>query len=552
MFEWLLKLLGNTIASLLNTMFQDAILKVGYSTFMIGYIPLVLIPLILIGFIVAAFKIVAIGLPQYLLFGIDLNGKFSFENLPSMFKRLTVVALLVFVVLFLFSAVRLHFYNELKEQNPIKIALKNSVFATVWILALPISIYLLNILVSLLLNLVLAKQEFNTSALIFNTLYDKNALTTHISAENWTLFQNNNYQIPISGYASLPDGEAIKLVFLGGLIAIPSFVILLKGLLTLVQKTFQLFFLFIIAPFVASSAIGDDANKLKRWQRMFLTKTLVITAFLLGFEIYFSFANLSYTWINKSYSNDFWLRYALAWGLIVGGLKATTMLNAEVALLLNEHSKIKSTIFETKTVFSNAWSMGFKHWNDDQDNFSIQSQTKINASDENSKTNKWTARFNRNNLKTFRQPLSLANNSVIKQFVNTENQKVISNVNRYQLLVERLKNNSPQTKQIINLKQITKTNQTTNYANENKESAAKFVELMNRQKDLNTLLQNKISSKKEFKKKEAHESREAEKTFAHIFAKNINQAKIVQKTLEKLQHKTLQNNSKDSSTVLKE
>jgi putative membrane protein len=54
------------------------------------------------------------------------------------------------------------------------------------------------------------------------------------------------------------------LVFIGAAVSVATLIPFAMGLLTLVQKVFQQFFLFILSPFIAAASIADDGKRMKQ------------------------------------------------------------------------------------------------------------------------------------------------------------------------------------------------------------------------------------------------------------------------------------------------
>ena len=61
------------------------------------------------------------------------------------------------------------------------------------------------------------------------------------------------------------------------------------GLLTLVQKVFQQFFLFILSPFIAAASIADDGKRMKQWQDMYMAKSFAILGLIISIQLFGAF-----------------------------------------------------------------------------------------------------------------------------------------------------------------------------------------------------------------------------------------------------------------------
>lgn len=339
--------------------FVDAYNKIGFGVFNIFWYLLVVLPLILIKSILICYQLIAISLPQYLLFGIGLSEAFELSKFPTLFLRLLIISVAIYIVIFAASLIRLHFWKGDNEPNPVSVALKYSVLATVWIIGIPLVLYVFNLLIGIMINLITGSGKEALDYQIFINLYDPTRLKG-ISPKDWQYIYENNYFLKFEQYAQLENGRAVELVFLGALLSVSTLIPLVMGMLVVVQKVFQQFFLFIIAPFVAPTAMADDGKRLRQWGQMYFAKGFSILGFLVSIQVLGAFILQTFKWVNSPDLKDLHImvRYLLILGVIVGGAVASTSISSEVAAFIGESASIKESISETKGMMAGAMALG--------------------------------------------------------------------------------------------------------------------------------------------------------------------------------------------------
>ncbi|VEU60739.1 Uncharacterised protein [Mycoplasmopsis bovigenitalium] len=333
--------------------------KIGFGVFNIFWYLIVVLPLILIKSILICYQLIAISLPQYLLFGIGLSEAFELSKFPTLFLRLLIISVAIYIVILAASLIRLHFWKGDNEPNPVSVALKYSVLATVWIIGIPLVLYVFNLLIGIMINLITGADKEALDYQIFINLYDPTRLKG-ISLKDWQYIYENNYFLKFEQYKQLEDGRAVELIFLGSLLSVSTLVPLVMGMLVVVQKVFQQFFLFIIAPFVAPTAMADDGKRLRQWGQMYFAKGFSILGFLVSIQVLGAFILQTFKWVNSPDLKDLHImvRYLLILGVIVGGAVASTSISSEVAAFIGESASIKESISETKGMMAGAMALG--------------------------------------------------------------------------------------------------------------------------------------------------------------------------------------------------
>lgn len=339
-------------------MFDGIFDSLRFGVFSIIYYPFFALPMILLRHIVKLFKLVAMELPQYLLLGIRPFESFSGSKLPTLFLRLAIISMLVFTILFIFSIVKVNFQKD-NEESPIKIAIKHSFIGTIWIMFLPLGLYVFNLFSTTLLELIVGNSSQGLDNQIWNSFYNKDTFYSGtISLEEYRAIPNNprnpyyinketfKLMFPESGYAP-------KWVMVGIFSSVATLVPMALGFLTLISKAFQQLYLFILAPFIASASVVDSENKrMKEWQRMYMGKSLSILAFLIGIQIFGIFVERSVEWTKELTELDNSLRLIITIGVIIGGAVAATSSADLITAFLGESASIRKSLSEAKNTIA--------------------------------------------------------------------------------------------------------------------------------------------------------------------------------------------------------
>ncbi|UZK63974.1 hypothetical protein MNF30_03350 [Mycoplasma mycoides subsp. capri] len=325
-----------------------------YGVWLIGYYPLVYIPLMLLEYILKAFITIGIGLPQYLLFGIPINGKFSDVQLPSMFLRIAIISIFVFAILFVVSAIRVQFQKE-DQESPIKIALKNSIYGTIWLIGIPVGLFVFHTIINILTSLILGGNNISLSKTLFLSL--RNPEWKNIPVSLWEDIANKGYSIDYSTYVKFEWGQGILLNIVGGLISIATLIPFALAILTLVQKIFQQLFLFIISPFIAASSVSDDGRRMKQFQEMYASKSFVVLGMIIALQLYAVYVTRAQRWIGTIQDEAWWYEIILFFAILVGGGVAAMGITNEIAAFVGESASARETMGETKNLFGSVKSL---------------------------------------------------------------------------------------------------------------------------------------------------------------------------------------------------
>ncbi|ENY68800.1 Hypothetical protein MAU_2850 [Metamycoplasma auris 15026] len=319
-----------------------------YGLFIAFYTIFVRLPLTLVDLVAKTYNLISTSLPQYLMFGIKPGQSFADAQLPTLFLRLTIISVFVFAILFVMSAVRVQFQKS-DQVSPISVAMKRSLLGTLIIVGIPILLYLFTMIINVLMNLILGGDGVSIGQSIFDSLYDKKWASSGISFAEWRKPDPGagNFHIPYGIYKNLPKGATGQIIFMGAFLGFGTLIPLAMGLIVLVTKVFQQFFLFIISPFIVSASVADDGKRMKQWMEMYAAKSYAILGMLIGMQILVIWTQKSVGWAN-TLNMSYFARFILMVGLIVGGAVSVSSLTDIVTSFAGESASAKESFASTK------------------------------------------------------------------------------------------------------------------------------------------------------------------------------------------------------------
>ncbi|QVJ95226.1 Mbov_0396 family ICE element transmembrane protein [Mycoplasma mycoides] len=225
-------------------------------------------------------------LVRILIFGGD---NFNWQKLPPAFKILGIVTGVVGIVGFGFFLIIVLFQNDTRKQ--IRQALKGIIFATFFVVTMPIFFFVLQYLVSVffdLIKLALGFKQKSSADIVIETILNTgklkndfkisdgiNEALTSVNPLDWaSLVENVNPIIPI-----------IATVFVGWTYIQISVAILMKSM--------ELFTLFISAPIYAVSGIFDNQKRLKKYIReKIIGKSFAVLGLMFVWNVSFLFLDV--------------------------------------------------------------------------------------------------------------------------------------------------------------------------------------------------------------------------------------------------------------------
>ncbi|MCE6114579.1 Mbov_0396 family ICE element transmembrane protein [Mycoplasmopsis agalactiae] len=321
--------------------------RLGYAIWLGLFNVTVRLPLWLLDSVVRIYKMITFALPSYLLFGISPGESFANAQLPILFLRMAIISFFVFAILFALSAVKVQFQKS-DQPSPISIAMKNSLLGTLFLIGTPIALYVFSILISILVDLVLGG-NVSLGQSIFDSLYDKAWADKGVSFATWSKpdSEYGSYWVTYSTYSKLPSGANAQSWFMGTILSIGSLVPMVLGIITVIQKIFQQFFLFVISPFIVAASVSDDGKRMKQFIEMYSTKSFAIIGMLIGLQMLTVWITKTTQWSNTLDIN-FLERFLMNIALIIGGVISVMSLTSVIAAFAGESASVRETMAETK------------------------------------------------------------------------------------------------------------------------------------------------------------------------------------------------------------
>ncbi|QIA68154.1 hypothetical protein GL981_00465 [Spiroplasma citri] len=211
------------------------------------------------------------GVVGDLMFG--SKQEFSFQNIPMAFWYFVITALCLFSLIFTITMIKILFQDATETKTKFIVALQNGSKAFVFIFLIPIFFFLANFAIANIAKMITSGFG-GENGNIANYLYN-------IGNTNWDGSGDNipsNYAYP----DNIGDFNMIAEVFGVWFMLFAMFMI---GI-ALVQKIIELFFLFIISPWVMVIMTIDNGKGALIWKDMVIAKFLASTATLTGYFIF--------------------------------------------------------------------------------------------------------------------------------------------------------------------------------------------------------------------------------------------------------------------------
>ncbi|WP_346350235.1 Mbov_0396 family ICE element transmembrane protein [Spiroplasma endosymbiont of Calodromius spilotus] len=228
-------------------------------------------PLQLIGSFNNVLNYLTGGVVGDLMFG--SKQEFSFQNIPMAFWYFVITALCLFSLIFTITMIKILFQDATEAKTKFIVALQNGSKAFVFIFLIPIFFFLANFAIANIAKMITSGFG-GENGNIANYLYN-------IGNKYWDGSGDNipsNYAYP----DNIGDFNMIAEVFGVWFMLFAMFMI---GI-ALVQKIIELFFLFIISPWVMVAMTIDNGKGAFIWKDMVIAKFLASTATLTGYFIF--------------------------------------------------------------------------------------------------------------------------------------------------------------------------------------------------------------------------------------------------------------------------
>ncbi|QGZ97974.1 hypothetical protein GE118_04180 [Mycoplasma sp. NEAQ87857] len=314
-------------------------------------------------YILSGASFIIFELPGLVLFGVNFNKDTDIIGNISVnytFIRFAIVSVLMMIIFFVASMIRFTFYRNKNNTsidvvNPIKTALKWSIFSVLLIMSLVSVLAILGLFINNITQLILGENaNLDVSSYVWSIIRPES-----VPEEQWI---NTSYFIPSSTFAHLNTGEGIKLIFLGALPSIVVFMILMSSLFGVVNKIFQLFFMFIISPLIASTSIFDSGARIKIWFQLFISKWLAIMSLGLSLKIWAIFINVAFNqaWANNDF--NFIEKFLYSFIILVGSTMGFSSVSSIITTFIGDKVSAKEDMMELQGLMrsTSALSTGLK------------------------------------------------------------------------------------------------------------------------------------------------------------------------------------------------
>ncbi len=156
-----------------------------------------------------------------------------------------------------------------------------------------------------------------------------------------------SYYVSYDTYSNLPNGANAQSWFMGTILSIGSLIPMVLGIITVVQKIFQQFFLFVISPFIVAASVSDDGKRMKQFIEMYSTKSFAIIGMLIGLQMLTVWITKTTQWSNTLDIN-FLERFLMNIALIIGGVISVMSLTSVTTAFAGESASVRETMAETK------------------------------------------------------------------------------------------------------------------------------------------------------------------------------------------------------------
>lgn len=187
------------------------------------------------------------------------NKNFSFKTIPWPFFLFCIIAAAIICIIFITQYIILLFNDNGKVKSKLVTAIKMSALATVFVFFIPIAFFLLNSVVAFViaqLNKVLGT-DFSLAGMLYN-----------VGDGSWdgTSIHSGGFDPP----SNILEYNIMLEIFSVWLITIALVII---GT-ALIQKIFELFFLFIVGPLIAATMPIDDGKRMLIWKDLTIAKSI--------------------------------------------------------------------------------------------------------------------------------------------------------------------------------------------------------------------------------------------------------------------------------------
>nr|WP_148207926.1 hypothetical protein [Mycoplasma crocodyli] len=298
------------------------------------------LPLLILQSVFKLFNVIVKQIPTLILFGKPEINSLQDMLVPQPYIAMGILTIILFFMFFFISLIQFTKSSTGENRAEFFSKLKKSIPAIALIFLLPVifflAISLLN-LFEILLKMVLGG-KLNVAERIYKSL-----CPTETIRKEW--------DINASGFDVLDKNAYSKLNWGEGLVAFTSiffavfFVLslLFKQTLTVFIKSFEQYFLFILAPFVSATILLDNGKKFSEWKQLFLSKTFAIYSIVLVQNVFILLfiPLIDYMSQNNPLSDNSSIKFITILAIIAGSTAAGFALEQLISKMIGEDMSVK-------------------------------------------------------------------------------------------------------------------------------------------------------------------------------------------------------------------
>nr|WP_036453074.1 hypothetical protein [Mycoplasma buteonis] len=275
------------------------------------------------------------------------NSETAIDNIlnngaPHLFFAFFKTSLIIFTILLLVGIIKV-----VRETGANKFSyttlLWNSIKYTLFILLVALGLFLFILSVKTLLALTLQKDSiYNLADGIFLSIKPK-----EISQTDWENIMEHNYDIPSSIRNQMDN--AISFAITGFVVSILSVVFLAMTIFGAVGKVLEIYFLFVVSPWVAVFTVIDKGQKMRMWIQMVVGKILALLFYIVAINIFTNFISQAMIYVRKDFDNEIVVVITQII-LIVGGMMGLGGISNVVMSFVGEKLGMRESINEISQI----------------------------------------------------------------------------------------------------------------------------------------------------------------------------------------------------------
>lgn len=339
-------------------MFDWLIDPIAYIIFAPVWAIFVMVPFLILKYVILGIELIATALPKLLIFG--TTTEITLDNLPTLFFRITIISVAIWLLLFLVVFIKFAFQSSEAGIQSIKVALQYSLLCWIYIALVPIGVFLLYMFLDWIMYLIGLNSTGSVGDMLFMLIKPDN-----VSVDDWQAIIDRSFFLWLSDYKKMGGYQAtMSILFttvMGLVISLGVLIAYVYASMTIMQKTFDQAFLFILSPIIATSSVLDGGKRMAQWRDMMISKSLVIFGIVLGSRIYVSLidfvsdniSNITGAPSDPSILNNF-LNIVVVALIALGGAFAFSEFGNLLSSFIGEGASLKEAKEQTKSMIASA------------------------------------------------------------------------------------------------------------------------------------------------------------------------------------------------------